>query len=162
MPDWLTHLVIGLILIEIILFLNLSQKSWTKGWKSLILLGTLLPDLLTKFLLVKKWIPLPESFSVLTTFHSPLILVLFIFLLAPLFRYNYRIIVLALGLGTSSHILLDLMLHHLDPASGIMLFYPFSFERFSLGWIWPEQSYLILVPLLVVYLIIILDKEVKK
>lgn len=152
MPDWLTHLVIGLILIELI---HLKKK----GWKSLIMLGTILPDILTKLLLVEKWIPLPEGFSVLTAFHSPLILALFILLIAPLFRHNYRVIVLALGLGTTSHILSDLMLHHLDPASGIMLFYPFSFVRFSFGWVWPEQSYLIFVPLLIIYLGIILVKS---
>ncbi len=155
MPDWLTHLIIGLVLIELI---PLKKK----GWKSLILLGTLLPDILTKLLLVEKWIPLPESLSVLTAFHIPLILALFIFLIAPLFKSNYRIVILALGLGTASHLLSDLMLHHLDPASGIMLFYPFSFVRFSFGWFWPEQSYLILIPLLMVYLGTILVKKFVK
>ncbi|HLD72423.1 MAG TPA: metal-dependent hydrolase [Candidatus Nanoarchaeia archaeon] len=155
MPDWLTHLLIGLILIELI---PLKKK----GWKSLILLGTILPDILTKLLLVEKWVPLPEGFSILTTFHKPFILILFILLVAPLFRSTYRIIVFALSLGTASHILSDFMLHHLDPASGIMLLYPFSLERFSLGWIWPEESYLIFIPLLLVYLGIILFKSLLK
>lgn len=155
MPDWLTHLVIGLVLIELI---PLKKK----GQKSLILLGTILPDLLTKFLMVEKWIPLSEGFSVLTAFHSPFILFLFILLIAPLFRISYRSVVLALSLGTASHILSDFMLHHLDPGSGIMLFYPFSFVRFSLGWVWPEQPYFILIPLLLVYLGLILIKKYLK
>lgn len=169
MPDWLTHLVIGLILIEVVTLIsvwntkdNTKQKNWGRGWKSLILFGTILPDILSKLLLVEKWIPLPEGFSVLTAFHSPFFLALFMLLIAPLFRLSYRIVVLALGLGTASHILSDLLLHHLDPASGIMLFYPFSFGRFSLGLIWPEQSYLIFIPLLVVYGGIILVKSIKK
>lgn len=150
MPDWLTHVVIGLILIEIF---NVRKKS-------LVLLGAIIPDILPKLVLLRLLIPIPEvSTGILKSLHTPFILFLFTLLVAPLFKYDYKKVVLWLNLGTLSHFLFDFTLRHLHPNSGMRLLYPFSLEKFSLNLVWPEQSYFILIPALCIYVGIILFKR---
>jgi membrane-bound metal-dependent hydrolase YbcI (DUF457 family) len=152
MPDWLTHILLGLILVKIF---NVKKKS-------LVLLGTILPDILPKLILLRLFIPLPEiSSAVLKSFHTPFILFLFTLLIAPLFKYNYQKVVFWFNLGIMSHFLADLTLRHLHSNSGLRLLYPLTLQKFNLGWVWPEQSYLIAIPALLIYLIIIFLKKKK-
>ena len=76
-----------------------------------------------------------------------------------MFKYDFKKVVLWLNLGIWSHFLADLTLRHLHSNSGLRLFYPLSLQKFNLGWVWPEQSYLIAIPSLLIYLLIIIIKK---
>ena len=149
MPDWLTHVVIGLILIEIF---NVRKKS-------LVLIGTLLPDILPKIVLLGLLFKLPNfNYELFNAFHIPFILFLVTLLIAPLFRYDYWKVVLLMNLGTISHFLADALLKHFSTA-GVRLLYPFKFQPYSANLVWPDQSYFILIPAVIVYVVIILLKK---
>ena len=147
MPDWLTHVVIGLVIIEIF-----SIKK-----KSLILLGTILPDILPKIALLKMFIHLPVKLTFFKSFHTPFIMFLGILIIAPIFRYNYKKVVLLLSTGALTHFITDAMLKSF--IGGMNLFYPFSLGQFRINLIWPEKSYLILLPTLLFYFLIIIYKN---
>jgi membrane-bound metal-dependent hydrolase YbcI (DUF457 family) len=126
--------------------------------KSVVLLGAILPDLLPKLVLLELFVPIPNwDYTLLSAFHVPFVLFLVILLLAPLFRYRYARIVWWLSLGTFTHLLSDTLLRHFQ--GGIAWLYPFSVEKYALHWVWPDQSYLILMPALLSYLTIILIKK---
>jgi len=147
-PDWLTHIVIALVFAEL---LDVKKKS-------VVLVGALLPDLLPKLTLLELFIPIPNwNYQFLDAFHVPFVLVLVILLIAPLFRYKYSRIVAWLSLGTLTHLLSDTLLRHF--LGGISWLYPFTTDKHTLNWIWPDQSYVVLIPALLVYFIIILMKK---
>lgn len=149
MPDWVTHVVIGLLLTEL-----LPVKK-----KSLLLLGTILPDILPKLALLHLFIPLPGiNWAFLKAFHTPFVFLLVTLLIVPLFRYPYGPVILWLNVGAWSHFAADATLR-LFSGGGQRLLYPLSLESFRLNWIWPEQSYLLFVPLFIVYIFIVVIKR---
>ena len=149
MPEWVTHLLLGLIAAEVF-----SVRK-----KSVVLLGAILPDLLVKLVLVKLFLPIPNiDYSLLGAFHVPFVFLLSTFLLATWFRYSYWHIVLWLNLGALTHFLSDALLRHLA-GGGVRLLYPLSLEYYTLGGVWPEQSYLIFIPALLLYGLIKLTKR---
>ncbi len=144
MPDWLTHVIIGLIIIELF---NVKKRS-------LVLLGAVLPDILPKITLLRLFIPLPNiNFGWFSAFHTPFVFFLTTLLIAPIFRYNYKKVVLLLNAGAISHFLSDALLRGFG--SGSRLLYPLSYEGFRFNLVWSDQSYLILIPALVIYAIIL-------
>lgn len=152
MPDLLTHLIIGLVLIEIF---NVRKMS-------LVLLGTIMPDLLLKLVLLRLFIRIPNiNYGVLSAFHTPFVLFLVSLLIAPLFRYDYKKVVLWLNLGALSHFLADATLKHLSE-TGVRLFYPLSYNTYTLSLIWPNHSYLLMMFFLLVYIAIFLFKSQKR
>ena len=151
MPDWVTHAIIGLIVAELF-----GVKK-----KSLVLLGTLLPDILPKLVLVRLFVEIPNlSYKTFDAFHTPFILFLATLLIAPLFRYDQRKVVFWLNLGAISHFLSDALLRSF--LGGVRLLYPFSSQRYTLNLVWPNESYLIALPALAVYLIILIVKQYRK
>ena len=147
MPDLMSHLLIGLILAEVF---NIRKKS-------LVVLGAIAPDLLSKFHLLYLHLGLqsPISFNL---FHTPFIVFLISILIAPLFKYNKLKIILFFNIGAMSHFLSDLAMKHFT-VIGTRLFFPFSNSNYTLNLIWPEQSIYILIVSLIIYIII---KFVKK
>ncbi len=151
MPEWLTHVIIGLLLAEVF-----SVRK-----KSIVLLGAILPDILVKLTLIKLFIPIPNiDYSVLGALHVPFVFFLFTLLIAPLFRYNYVQTVLWLNLGAVSHFLSDALLRHVT-GGGVRLLYPLSLDYYTLSLFWPEQSYLLGILALVLYGMIIILKKYK-
>ncbi len=142
MPDLMTHLIIGLILAELF---SIRKKS-------LILLGAIAPDILSKIPLIFFYlgISLPISFI---PFHTPFMWFLLSILIAPLFRYDKLKTILLINIGSMSHFLFDLTMKHFTVV-GSRLFFPFSNINYTLNWIWPEQSIYILIGSLILYLII--------
>ena len=141
MPDWVTHIVLGLIAAE---FLHIPKKS-------VVLAGALLPDLLPKLVLLRLFIPLPElNYGFLQAFHTPIVFFLFSILVAPLFQYDHNKIIGWLTLGGMTHFLADVLLRHFH--AGVCLLYPFSNDYYTLNLVWPEQSYLILIPAVILYI----------
>ncbi len=148
MPDWLTHVVIALVFAEIF---NVRKKS-------VVLLGAILPDFLPKLIQLELFVPIPNwNYALLSAFHVPFVLFLVILLIAPLFRYKYVSIVGWLSLGTFTHLLSDTLLRHFQ--GGISWLYPFSMEKYALHWVWPDQSYLILIPAIITYILVVVFKH---
>jgi membrane-bound metal-dependent hydrolase YbcI (DUF457 family) len=148
MPEWLTHVIIGLIIIELF---NVKKRS-------LVLLGVILPDILPKITLLRLLIPLPNlNFGWLSAFHTPFVFFLTTLLIAPIFRYDYKKVVLLLNAGALSHFLSDALLRGFG--SGSRLLYPLSYEGFRFNLVWSDQSYMILIPALIIYATILITKR---
>ncbi len=140
MPDWLTHAVLGLLAAEI----------FSVRRKSLVVLGALLPDILPKLVLLRLLIPIPPlNYVWLGAFHTPFVFFLATIIIYPLFRSNYWKIILWLNLGAITHFLSDALLRHF--AAGVHLLYPLSLDYFTLNWVWPNESYWVLIPALLLY-----------
>ncbi len=155
MPDWLTHIVIALILLDLWPFI-LPKFPIKK--KSVVLVGALLPDIFPKLFLATIFIPFPEiNYNLLGAFHTPFIFFLLSILITPLFRYDWEKIILWLNIGAISHFLADALLRHFD--AGVRLLFPLSLKHYTLNLVWPDQSYFILVPALILYLAIKLAKR---
>ena len=81
MPDWLSHILIGLIIAEL---LNINKKG-------LIVLGSLLPDFFAKFYLLSFFFPVPDSLLFISKlYHSPIIGLVLPALIVPLFNYDWK------------------------------------------------------------------------
>jgi len=149
MPDWLSHLLIGLILADLF---NIKKKS-------LVVLGALAPDFLSKIFLIYLHLGLqtPISFGI---FHTPFLMLLVSVLIAPLFRYDKLKIILYFNLGAVSHFLSDMTMKHFT-GQGTRIFYPITSQNYTFNLIWPEQSIYILIASLAVYLSIKIIKKNK-
>ena len=152
MPDWISHMLIALIIYEVFRF----EK------KSLVILGALLPDMLGKLSLLVNVFELPYDvlYWIFTPFHTPLGCVLITFLIVHFFRYNQRKAFLYITAGWVSHLPFDLVNKHMLLGQNMLLF-PVSWTNFRIGFAWPERFYLSLVPLIIVYLIILSVKRKK-
>ena len=146
MPDWMSHILVGLIIAEAF---NIRKKS-------LVLLGALLPDVLSKLFLLFFYFDFFNNLSV-RSFHSPIMVFLLAILLAPIFKYNRLKTVILVSVGALSHFLADLTMRHFN--SGIRLLFPFSMETYSLGLLWPDESIYFLLGALIVYLALKLCKK---
>ena len=142
MPDLMSHLLIALILAEIF---NIKKKT-------LVILGALLPDLLSKWFLIYVHFGIAPSIS-FVPFHTPIMVFLISLLIAPLFRYNQLKVIGFINLGASSEFLSDLTMKHFTVV-GSRLFFPFSMSNYTFNLIWPEQSIYILIGSFVAYLLI--------
>ncbi|MFO7966368.1 MAG: metal-dependent hydrolase [Archaeoglobaceae archaeon] len=126
MADWLTHILIGLIAIELLSF----KYTLVKEQRALVLVSSILPDLGNFTMLMG------ELGSNLGPFfeavHTP---VGFLFL-AGLVSYGFkrewvRAGFLLILLGGLLHIAADLLIVSLD--GKVMLLFPFSLEKYSLN-----------------------------
>ncbi|MBS3101584.1 metal-dependent hydrolase [Candidatus Woesearchaeota archaeon] len=149
MPDLMSHLIIGLILAELF---NVKKKS-------IVILGALTPDLLSKMNLVYLYLKIPALVS-FVSFHTPFMSLLLSILITQLFNYDKTKIVLYFNLGSMSHYLSDLSIRHFTEV-GTRLFFPFTNKNYTLNLVWPNHSIYILIGSLIVYFIIILIKYKK-
>jgi len=147
MPDLMSHLIIGLILAEVF---NVRKKS-------LVVLGAIAPDLLSKFHLIYVYFSLPSTIS-FVSFHTPLMLFILSILIAFLFRYDKLKTILFFNIGALSHFLSDLTIRHFA-GIGTRLFFPFTNKNYSLNLIWPEESLYVLIVSLIVYVSIRIIKK---
>ena len=142
MPGLMLHLLIAVILAEIF---NLKKKS-------LVILGALLPDLLSKWFLIYVHFGIAPSIS-FVIFHTPIMVFLISLLIAPAFRYNQSKVIGLINLGALSEILSDLTMKHFAIV-GSRIFFPFSNANYTFNLIWPEQSIYILIGSFITYLLI--------
>ena len=147
MPDLMSHLIIALLLAEIF---NIKKKS-------IVILGALTPDLLSKMNLIYLYFKIPALVS-FVSFHTPFMSLLLSMLIAPLFNYDKAKIILYFNLGSVSHYLSDLTIKHFTEV-GTRLFFPFVNKNYTLNLVWPNHSIYILVGSIIVYLIVILAKH---
>jgi len=148
MPDWMSHLLLGLIAAELF-----SVRK-----KSLVVLGALMPDLISKFLLLFFYLGFWNNLG-LDSFHTPLVSFLLAVLIAPLFRYDRVKTILLIILGLVTHFLSDFMIRHYT--SGMRLMFPISMSIYRFDLIWPEQSIYFLMVSFVVYVLIRIVKKIE-
>jgi len=146
MPDWITHVAAAY-------FLAYGLKAEKK---SLVVLGGLLPDLITKFTVFFRYVLPPDKLVGFDIFHTPLVALLVAITIAPVFSFDYRKSVALISAGIASHFLLD----SLQGPVGYMVLWPFSWESYTLGIIWSENLTPLAVTLLIVGIIII--RKIKK
>ena len=152
MPDWVSHILFGLILAEL-----LPVKR-----KSLVVLGALLPDFVLKVVHLKVLFPSLNTeawFGLLSPLHTIFGAILVAILISPLFVYPFKRFITYTSIGIGSHILLDALARvHLTNIQTI-LFYPFKFFTLQFNWVRLESIWVPMSSLLVVYLIILAAKK---
>ncbi len=125
MPDLATHLATAYLAGRFVKLRRLAAVFY---------LGVLLPDLVSRPI----HIVFPSTFWMAQSFHSPVVVFLFCWLISLFFRADQRRpVFLALGAGSLLHFLFDLTQRHL--VAGYLWFFPFSLERYSIGWIKPDD-----------------------
>jgi hypothetical protein len=118
MVDWLTHSLIGWI----------TGKT-IKQEISLIVIGSLIPDIFKSYLLVN-WFIKGDTQNFFLPLHTPFGAILIAGIFA-LFFPNIKETLIPLGIGITTHFILDLTL--LNVSGGILLLYPFSWNEWQLG-----------------------------
>ena len=147
MPDWVSHILIGLIFAEIF---NIRMKS-------LVLLGSLLPDFLVKIYLLNYFFYIgPNIIFVTQLYHSPVMGFIISGLLVPLFKYDWKKTYLYITAGFMLHLAADSFTKQYY--DGILL-YPFSHSFFSFNWLWADKYWIVMVPLIAAYAAIRLYKK---
>lgn len=112
MPDWVTHTMIGWI-----------TGKGIKMEVGLVALGSILPDLV-KINYIALWFG-ADLYSLFNPFHTPVGSLLVAGILA-LFFIDSKKVFLALGIGITTHFLLDFFL--IGATRGIQLLFPFSWN----------------------------------
>jgi len=147
MPDWLSHIIIGLLVAEVF---NIDKKG-------LVVLGSLLPDFVVKINLLPAFFHVNDNLLFVTRlYHSPVMGLIIPAIIAPLFKYDWRRTYIYIMLGFMLHLFADSFTRHYY--DGILL-YPISNGFFSFNVLWPEQYWIILIVSLVAYALVKLIKS---
>ena len=145
MPDWISHILIGLIVCGIF-------KIRKKG---LVVLGSLLPDFIVKINLLSAFFHVNDSLLFVTRlYHSPIMGFIIPALIAPLFKYDFKKTYFYIFLGFMLHLFADSFTRHYN--DGVLL-YPLSRSFFSFNLFWPEQYWLVLFGTIFAYAILYLS-----
>ena len=132
MPDLLTHLALAE---------GVRQGIRPEAQTSWLLIGTVLPDILTR----PVYITFPSTVWFVMPLHTPLGLLLVCTFISRCVSPPQRQQVFNhLAVGAALHLLLDICQKHMG--GGYALLFPFSWSSFEIGLVWPETS-LYLTPL---------------
>ena len=143
MPDWISHILIGLIFAEL---LNINKKG-------LFILGTLLPDFVVKIYVFSFFFHLSDSLLFVShLYHSPLMAFIIPALLTPLFKYDWKKTYILITGGFLLHLLADSLGKYYTSYSEWIMLYPFTTKFFSFNILWPEQYWIVLPISLVIYM----------
>jgi len=152
MPDLLTHVLVGLILV----------KLFKVRKKSLVLLGAALPDIISKLPL---WRFFPTSRNIfffgLMPFHSLIGLIILTVLISFFFNYKEYKTITLISLGWISHIILDLTNKHYL-IKQVYLLMPFSYKATEIGWLWQDEYLIMLLSSIVILITIYIIENVTK
>lgn len=150
MPDWISHIIIGLIFAELF-------KIDKKG---LVVLGSLLPDFIVKISILSFFFHINSNFLFITAlYHSPVMGLIIPGLIVPLFKYNWKKTYFYVTSGYMLHIFADSFTRYY--INGI-LFFPFSYDLFSFGILWAEQYWVVAIISILAYVAIRLYKNFYK
>lgn len=128
MPDLVTHYAVA----------HLAGRRCWRPVTAIFLLGTLLPDLLTRPI----YILLPQTYWLVMPLHTPLGILIVNWMMAILFHPDdRRRIFVALAGGAILHFALDALQRHL--IAGYFWLWPFSWWTTERGLFWPEDSLLV-------------------
>ena len=147
MPDWISHILIGLIVAEVF---NIDKKG-------LVVLGSLMPDFIVKINLLPAFFHVNDNLLFVSRlYHSPIMGLIMPALIAPLFKYDWKKTYLFVMFGFMLHLFADSFTKYYN--NGILL-YPFSKDFFSFNIFWPEQYWIVTLISLIAYIFIKLAKR---
>lgn len=127
MPDLITHCSVAYLF-----------KWIFRDKLALFVLGTILPDLLTRGL----FIIFPPLVTLLQPMHTPFVLIFICYFLCLFFEEGIRKgVFIALLSGSCLHLFLDLFQIHIGKEE-YLWFFPFSWKSYEIGLFWPEASVL--------------------
>jgi hypothetical protein len=131
MPDLITHTISAYLI---------RKRSISRGDLAIYLFGAMLPDLTTRPFMIT----FPELRYFFHAFHTPIALILIIYLIGQFFedKIKNRVIKL-LSYGTITHLVLDLFQAGVGDRGYGWLF-PISYLDFRVNLFWPEDSISIL------------------
>lgn len=134
MPDLVTHTTIGYLV---------RNRKWTKPILLLFIIGTILPDVLSRTFMII----FPQLKWFFHAFHTPIVIILFTLLFSLIFEKSLRLIVFKyVLLGAFFHCLLDFFQTGVSDTA-YLWFFPFSATYdFRIGIFWAEDT-LVLTPL---------------
>jgi hypothetical protein len=140
MPDLITHTVAAYMI---------RKRSISTPDLLLYILGAMLPDLATRPFMIM----FPPSRYFFHTFHTPVAMMLIVYLISQFFEESikYRVMKL-LSLGVLTHFFLDFFQASVG-ARGYSWFFPFSYWDLNLGLFWPEDSITVLPIVIAVFLV---------
>lgn len=146
MPDWISHILIGLIIAELF---KIKPRS-------LVVLGSILPDFFFKISTLGTFMKIPatEIYWGLLPIHIPLGTFFFTLIVSSLFRYDYFKSILLITIGWITHYFSDAFFRSFIINPQAMLLFPFSWEQFSFGLLWSNEYYIILGIIILLYLIV--------
>ncbi len=126
MPDLLSHMAAGYLLLA---------KIKSRAWFIVFLIGTCLPDLVTR----PFYIIFPKLFWIVMPAHTPAGLFLLCLGLSGFFAARQRNrVFITLFAGCMLHLFLDLLQKHAH--GGYVLLFPFSWDIFEFGLFYSEKS----------------------
>jgi hypothetical protein len=137
MPDWFTHSLVGWI----------TGKT-TKQDVALVVIGTLIPDLV-KINLVSLWVGI-NDYKLFEALHTPICAFLVASIIAIFFQ-DIRKAFIPLGIGVSTHFILDFFLVHVH--GGMKLLFPFSWEGWQIYLIRSDNYWMTIVAVLAALLV---------
>jgi hypothetical protein len=134
MPDWLTYVISAWVLCEIAFLLGFRDARRYLGVAAL---GAVLPDLVKAFFLLKTLTDLDLiAFSV--PLATPIGALLVVALVSLFFQRNeIGRVTKYMAAGAVVHLVWDLTLH--PYGGGTLVYFPFSFQQYSLGLIWSDS-----------------------
>lgn len=139
MPDLMSHVLIALIIGELF---NVRKKS-------LIVMGAIAPDVLSKLDLLYFHFGIPKVIT-FSSFHTPFMCFLLSLFISAFFVYPKLKTVILFNIGAISEFSSDFFVKHFSTA-GQRIFYPLSLHNYAYGLFWSDDSLYILIGLLLIY-----------
>lgn len=152
MPDLMTHILIGLIICDIA---GIKRKS-------LVLIGSILPDLLLKGIILSPLLNLPfmDLKWLLVPLHNPAGLIFVTCIICLIFTKDHLRIYGLIALGWASHLAADLTNKEIY-MNQLMLLYPFSWKAFEMNIFWSNQFYYTIIIAALIYAAIRIVKHIR-
>ncbi|MEK6940719.1 MAG: metal-dependent hydrolase [Nanoarchaeota archaeon] len=151
MPDWISHILFGLILAEL-----LSVKK-----KSLIVLGAVLPDIFSKITHLQTFFPNLSSdiiYRLVFPFHTVIGGILLAIVITPLFRYPWKKTAFLISLGVLTHLLADSTVKVFTSNYQGSFLFPFSWHGYGLNIVRTENFFVVIISFFIVWILIKLVK----
>ena len=124
MPNWLVHLAVAWIIVEIF---NL------KKYRSVFLLGAVLPDAKTFAFAMTPFIDITKAYALAMPIHTPVGTTLAAIFASALFNEKFKKIFILLLLGSAIHFALDITMYPYYGAGHYLLLYPFSWMQIGIS-----------------------------
>ncbi len=150
MPDWLTHILFAYVLCVVLSFKFNSFRDNRNV--AVVMVGSLVPDL-AKVELLFNWIGV-EVGDFVAPLHTP-VGSLFSAGLVSLLFYGSILVFSLLVMGFATHFVLDMLLGHVS--GGMLMLFPFSWNKYQLGIIHSGDYNITVVVLVVAVVLFLLD-----
>ncbi len=149
MPDLFSHIMLALIICE---FAKVKKKS-------LVIIGAVIPDVLSKWASLISIYNLNVSilYKLLFPFHMPLGSFIVLSIAMLVFDYNYKSSIKLGSIGLASHFFMDVLQVNTNFGE-TLLFFPLSWHNYSIGLVQIYHWYYLAAILLVAYLVLVLFK----